>query len=88
MLKRNRIIGIVLVCTILAIPAIMAYQPSSSVAASLDTNGRNFWGGVVCGLALGSAIVGGAALIAGTGGFGAAVAFSAGLHVMAVCAFL
>ncbi len=85
----KRIVGAFLVLGLLALPAINASMAGMSGApATLDSYGRDFWGGVACGAAFGGVVVGGGLLAAGTGGLGAAFAVSAGLHVLAVCAIV
>ena len=85
----KRIVGVLLALALLAIPTVMPYAPAASnAAATLDTYGQNVWAGIACGVGVGAVVVAGGMLAAGTIGLGLAFAFSAGLHVAAVCAVI
>lgn len=75
-------------------------EPCTPVSSALMSNsqmaaaaGAGFWGGMICGAAVMATIGAGAAIITAIGagttvGLGVAFAFSAALHVDAVCALL
>jgi len=72
------------------LPALSSPMTADQLAAA---TGADFWGGLLCGLAAGATIVGGAAIITAAGAgttvsLGIAFATSAALHVDAICAFL
>lgn len=85
MLKRNRIVVVLLVFSILAIPVILDTNLHGDFTPTLDTPGGNFWEGLACGLAAGAAAAAGLAIIAGSSGMAAPFVFSAGMHITAVC---
>ncbi len=86
---------LILSVLVLAGSATESPMSSSPLTASqlADASGAGFWGGVLCGVALGVTIWTGFTIITAAGagttvGLGVAFAFSAAAHVDAVCALL
>ena len=91
------LISSLLILPVLVLAGSASTLPTSSspmTAAQLaEASGAGFWGGLACGIAAGTTIIGGAAIITAAGagttvGLGVAFATSVALHVDVICALL